>query len=55
MWESDLVQFWRARRPFHVRDVTTDDHRRVIEEFAADHGLKVSREGATVLFDFQDL
>jgi hypothetical protein len=49
LWESDLINFWRAGKPFEVRDVTTTEQSLILTQFAASHELDVIREGSKVI------
>jgi hypothetical protein len=50
LWEKDCIEFWRARSPFELRDVTSEEHERFAVQFAAEHGLDLVREGTTFRF-----
>lgn len=50
LWETDCLQFWRAGRPFELRDVCTDDHFQFVAQFAKAHHLEVQRDGERVYF-----
>jgi hypothetical protein len=54
MWDTDCVQYWRAGLPFELRNVVLPEHHAFVEQFAAAHGLRVSRENTTVVFTFEE-
>ena len=51
LWAVDCAEYVKVGRPFELRDVTTDEHLRFVELFAARHNLKATTKGTTVLFE----
>jgi hypothetical protein len=51
LWQIDCENFRKANCPFELLEVTSEEHRRFVEAFAARYGLRCRYEGTNVVFE----
>lgn len=50
LWQVDCENFRRTGKPFELRNVTTDEHRDFLEQFAARYELAFELNDTTARF-----
>ena len=51
LWQIDCENFRKVGKPFELRDVTTDEHKRFVAAFGSRFHLKVAEKDRIVLFE----